>query len=549
MADRPTAVPSGLNDFLSSEAPPSGDSGVALPKGLGEFIAPEMNEEKYGSPLEVAKTFLEGAASDASFGLSKGVERAFGVKPEDMRLREETNPIAAGTGKAAGFIGSAFVPGGAAKVLGKAGKAVASAAGLTGLGGAAARLATEGALYQSSNELAKMFEQDPDQTMQTALSHIGLSAVIAPALGVPLEGAGKLWSASVGKKLAPYLQAVKDKAGVASTELAGPNSAALYSGVPEAVGTASEKAGSKVESLLEKGARHAASALLVGSGHHYLGALNELTGKFFTNAAEDAGKVAWSRFLNKAESNPEAFKAMLDAANAAAKGLKQINNAAMVAVAGAGAAGIEELSDKKVEKLEKAAEEYRIDPSKFMNIGNELSVYEPAHAAALAGSVARSMDYINENKPKTDPPGLLDPQRVPSVDEVAKYRRNLQIVDDPTAVLTHVANGTLTTSDLETLSKTNPGLHSLMSQKLMDHVITAKSKGQDIPYSTRMSMSLFLGQPLDASMTPEAIASNQLVHQRVSQAQQQEQGKSLKSLSKDSQQYLTPQQARVQSRQ
>lgn len=566
-----------------AEAPAGSASGFIPDE---QFVS---DEEKYGSPLEMAKTFGEGLASSATFGLSKGVEKSLGVKPEDMRLREENNPIIHGAGE----VGGLLLPGGAGKAMGMAGKAVASAAGLTGIGGVAAKLATEGALYQSGNELAKMFSEDPNQTMQTALAHVGLSAVIAPAIGVPLEGASALWDASVGKKLAPYLQAVKERAGVGAEAEAAPIAARanridpftkkpivgeLADAIPvtprsgpridpftkkpieavaeEAAGAVDpllDRAKGTIEKLFDKGARHAASALLVGSGHHYLGALNELTGKFFTNAVEDAGKVAWSRFLTKAESNPAAFKAMLDAANAAAKGLQQIGKGARVAVSGAGAEASTELSDKQVKKLEDAAEEYRLDPSKFMNIGNSLAVYEPAHAAAMASSVARSMDFINQNRPKVDPSGLLDPERVPSKDELSQYRRSLQIVDKPASILNHVANGTLTINDLKTLSQTNPGLHQLMSQKIMDQIIDSKARGKDIPYKTRMSLSLFLGQPLDASMSPQAITANQMVHQRTNQARQQEQQgmgpHSTKGLEKMPGAFLTPQQAREQSKQ
>jgi len=56
-------VPEGLDEFIARpDSGPSVDqSAQTEPVGLNEFIAPEMQEEKYGSLGEQAKTFAEGA--------------------------------------------------------------------------------------------------------------------------------------------------------------------------------------------------------------------------------------------------------------------------------------------------------------------------------------------------------------------------------------------------------------------------------------------------------------------------------------------------------
>ena len=50
-------------------------------------------EQKYGTLPEQLKTAAEGAAEAASFGTSTGLERALGVKPEDILARREVNPL------------------------------------------------------------------------------------------------------------------------------------------------------------------------------------------------------------------------------------------------------------------------------------------------------------------------------------------------------------------------------------------------------------------------------------------------------------------------
>ena len=54
-----------------------------------------------------------------------------------------------------------------------------------------------------------------------------------------------------------------------------------------------------------------------------------------------------------------------------------------------------------------------------------------------------------------------------------------------------------------------PTLYSQMVNKLTNQITEAQGAGIMIPYKTRVSLSLFMGQPLDSSMTPQGIMSAQ----------------------------------------
>lgn len=196
------AAPEGLDSFVTSlEAVPSQEEVQALPQttvepavdasgapvGLDEFIAPELKEAKYGTPAQQAVTALESAAAGATFGLSTGLERALGVSAEDIRARREVNPMTAGAGEIAGIVGSAFIPGvGAANLATKGGTVLAAKAGLgaaeagmlSKVGADVVKGAFEAALFQGGSEISKAFMEDPSQTAETAISDIGLSAVL-----------------------------------------------------------------------------------------------------------------------------------------------------------------------------------------------------------------------------------------------------------------------------------------------------------------------------------------------------------------------------------
>ena len=52
----------------------------------------------------------------------------------------------------------------------------------------------------------------------------------------------------------------------------------------------------------------------------------------------------------------------------------------------------------------------------------------------------------------------------------------------------------------------------------MEAVVDAKTKGVAVPYTRRMGLSLFLGTPLDSTMTPAGISSIQATYAQAPQA-------------------------------
>jgi hypothetical protein len=183
-----------------------------------------FNEQQYGTPLEMAKTFGEGAASAATFGLSTKAEKILGAKPEDIRARRETNPISYGAGQVAGVVAPTILAPElpfAGKALGAMGEAGATAAGLGGAGaGVASRIgatalkgAIESSVFQGGDEVSKYFSDDPEQAragVGAAAANVGLAGILGGALGVPIGAAGELWNATVGKKLGSLTAAANE---------------------------------------------------------------------------------------------------------------------------------------------------------------------------------------------------------------------------------------------------------------------------------------------------------------------------------------------------
>lgn len=192
-------IPNGLADFLTPEAPapspPSVDT--APPPGLNEFIQPVLQEEKYGTSRQLAITTAEGAAKGLLGPIATGLEIAGGVKPADIRAREEINPKAHGIAEVGTFLGSAIAGTGEAALLGEAGKALETGTGLSRatrisqMGTEATRAAFEGALYQGGEELHKRFIQDPNQSAESAITNIGISSILGGMFGGTIGAALK----------------------------------------------------------------------------------------------------------------------------------------------------------------------------------------------------------------------------------------------------------------------------------------------------------------------------------------------------------------------
>jgi hypothetical protein len=175
-----------------------------------------LSYAKHSTPVEQAKTFAESAAKSATLGLSTGVEVAMGVDPKDIIARQEVNPGTAVAGDLVGFGASLAIPGaGAANVASRVGtKAAASVTNK--LGAAALRQAAEMAIIQGGDEVSKAFLQDPDQSLQSVVGHIGLSAALGGGLGAGFYGAEKaiepIWKITKGSELAKTLNIIKDRA-------------------------------------------------------------------------------------------------------------------------------------------------------------------------------------------------------------------------------------------------------------------------------------------------------------------------------------------------
>lgn len=181
-----------------------------------EEVSQHFKEEEFGTPGQQAIATAEAAARGATFGLSTGLEKKLGVSPEAIRARQEVNPVASVIGEIGGIAGTAYLPGvGAANLMRVAGETGAAALGLgraaqeAGLAAKVGSMAVKGAIetgmLQGGNEIHKMFVEDPNQTVQTAITDMGLASLMGGGIGAGLGVLSPLWKATKGSQLGQFL--------------------------------------------------------------------------------------------------------------------------------------------------------------------------------------------------------------------------------------------------------------------------------------------------------------------------------------------------------
>jgi hypothetical protein len=263
----------------------------------------------------------------------------------------------------------------------------------------------------------------------------------------------------------------------------------------------------------------ALAAVGLMSGHNPISSylIGEMAQRLGKNAPE-AIKLAYMKFLSSGQPvEAKGFRAMVELMDQAIKGetalqqgTKAIFKASMPVIAAGQMPddGDREKLDKAVDKFQKSPEKMmpkEDDPSQDIRLGH----YMPEHEQAVVQAQTRALQYLTSIKPQPHQLGPLDPEVPPTPAEVARYNRALDIATTPNMVLEHIKQGTLQPSDIQDLQNMYPGLYKNMVQKLTNQVADMKSNDELVPYKTRVSISLFLGQPLDGSMAPAAIQAAQ----------------------------------------
>lgn len=553
------AVPAG---FTLDAAPEAGD----VPAGF------QLDEDKFGTVGQQAITALEGAGEGALGPLATGAERALGVPAEDIRARREQNPLSHTAGQIGGFAASALTGEGLAPIAAKAGEALAGITGARGLVGTAVKGATELAAIQAGEEATKMILNDPNQSLQVAAADIGLAAILGGAGAPVFSKAGQLWNkgASGGEKfLDDFVAQFRSRAGLQSEAdvanealpATNPFKKDIFSGSSEAATEESLTPGAKLaDALFSHGAKKLSSEALGTSAGAMLGhasgipgggTLGAIIGEHALSPAFEATLGTIAKPLMEKLVSEAGVQAAHDFARAVLKGNRLITNTAnsVLKVGSTNALSDLEPKDTDIEKLDKQLTFFGKNPDAMLDVGGNLGHYLPGAAAATGEVSARAVQFLNSQRPKESSGLPFDAVTQPTPAQNAQWKRTLQIAQQPLVAMKYLNDGRLNHTDLQTLGTLYPQAYAKMREQLTASLIDAKSQGIKVPYAKRTALALFLGEPLDSTMTPQGIQFIQSTFAQSAQQPAPGPKKSTQKLGKIAEQTATADQQREKSAQ
>ncbi len=276
--------------------------------------------------------------------------------------------------------------------------------------------------------------------------------------------------------------------------------------------------------------------------------------KFLGRDAPDAAKASLLKFLGSPEViEGSAWKSMADYFHAAQRGEAMLTKAAKgVVKATQDVLPASQMPNSKSrEKLDKRLQKLHEDPTAMLDVGGKIGHYAPDHTQAMGAMVANTVNYLNGLRPaKIQQSPFDEPFEMPFQKD--RFNGALDIAEQPIMVLQHLRDGTLVPEQITDLKTMYPALYDSMAQKLTAALVDHVHEGESISYQTQVGLSIFLGQPLDSSMTTQSLQAIQMAQNRTIankspmelQESQTLRGKSLKSLGKMAQGYATPSQAR-----
>jgi len=178
------------------------------------------------------------------------------------------------------------------------------------------------------------------------------------------------------------------------------------------------------------------------------------------------------------------------------------------------------------------------------------SVY-PRQAMALASAKAKVHNYLNALKPQKTM-GLAFDSHLPEPHKERDYHSAVDIATRPLSMLDDIHDGSISPSQFSHFSKMHPELHDLLKKHITGEITKMQAdEGQKPSFKRRQALSLFMGRPLEQTLTPQAIQAAQMTFKPKPQQQQPPQegpkGKSKGSPSKltdkGPKSYQTPDQA------
>ncbi len=531
-------------------------------------IGEQQPTSKYETPGQQILTGVEGAARGlvgplapaAELGLSKlGVP---GLSAEDQAGRQEANPIIHGASEAGALGASMFIGTGEARLAQELAQGAVKALDFGKIGSHLLQGGIEAATIQGGDEISKAMlgQGDPEAPVASALAHMGAAGLIGGALhgvlgkagGAAGQGLEAIENAKLGTKAENFLRGLGAKSkGILADELeVPPTDRRAFEAGQKAYDTYRNKAAGELAYAGSKAAGVAAAAHLPGGIWTYEATQSILKPYLKTGAdkiVSTADKYVPGA-VEKAMSmgNTSGLFDLLDHAQKIGKGAQKMTQG----VEGLFRSGVTQIAMQPSErdrarlrayieaggpneeikqealtpgKIPGYAEGGAIPPLGALSMtppspeappppapqANPISLVYPEQDMMLQAAKGRMYNYLNNLRPQPAMDVKPFDTQVRDKNKERTYDRALDVAHAPLSVLDRIKQGTITPEHVQHLNGIYPEVYNSLSKKIIERVSQAQMKGHKLDYKTRVAMSMFLGQPLDSTMTPQAIMAAQ----------------------------------------
>jgi hypothetical protein len=168
-------------------------------------------------------------------------------------------------------------------------------------------------------------------------------------------------------------------------------------------------------------------------------------------------------------------------------------------------------AERRQMAIESMAAQPQALQSELASLYAGISGSAPNTAKLAASTSQRALDYLlSQLPPQPERYGVLDSaaERL-SPSEVVTFNRKAAAVEEPVSLLKHVADGELTTDQVEAVEAVYPELLQDIRAQALDEVMSLQEAGKALPYETTGQLTTLTGVPMVAANSPRMGAAAQ----------------------------------------
>jgi hypothetical protein len=155
------------------------------------------------------------------------------------------------------------------------------------------------------------------------------------------------------------------------------------------------------------------------------------------------------------------------------------------------------------------------NPARSRSAVASIAADAPGVASQMSSALQAQAKYLVGKLPVERPASLLQPNVRPvtaSDGQIDTFARHLAAVESPAETLAAIARGTATPEAVQAYRDSYPSQFAEVQRQVMAHIAEMDAKGEELPYASRVKVSILLGVPADQSLRPEFIQTIQATY-------------------------------------